>query len=77
VVDPRRYTVPDSDAIPTSPSPDGQSATADLCGLSWDGLGAVVHGTTAAGLPAGPQLGRLDLTRVLGQGYRITHLTRC
>lgn len=89
VVDPRRYPTPDSDAIPVLMSADGQTARADLCGLTWDGPGAVLHGTTppepAAGEPPvpkpgpqpGPQLGRLYLTRVLGQGYRIDRITPC
>jgi hypothetical protein len=33
---------------------------------------------TAAPAPApGPQVGRLDLVRVLGQGYQITHMQPC
>lgn len=77
VVEPRRYPAPDHDAIPTTLSPDGQSGTADLCAMSWHDLAGILHGTTPPGPAPGPQLGRLELTRVLGQGYQIVRFTPC
>ena len=75
--DPHRYVAPDFDAVTQTLSPDGQSATVDRCGLSWDGLAGILHGTTPPGSPPGPQLGRLDLTRVLGQGFQVARFTPC
>jgi hypothetical protein len=77
VVDPQRYVAPDFDAVTQTLSPDGQSATVNVCRLSWDGLAGILHGTTPPGPPPGPQLGRLDLTRVLGQGFQVARFTPC
>ena len=85
VVDPRRYPAPDAATTPSTLSSDGQSAGLDLCGLRWDGVAAILHGTPTPGpqpvpdlgLQPGPQLGRLDLSRVLGQGLPIVHITPC
>jgi hypothetical protein len=77
VVDPRGYPAPDADATPSILSSDGQSAGLDLCGLRWDGVAAILQGTPAPGPQPGPQVGRLDLGRVLGQGYQIVRITPC
>jgi hypothetical protein len=69
---------PDVRAVTVTLSPDGQTGTADACHLSWDGLSGVLDGTTADSLrQPGPQLGRLDLARVLGRGYQIVAFTPC
>lgn len=46
--------------------------------LSWDGLSGVLDDTTTADhrLP-GPQLGRLDISRILGHGYQIIAFVPC
>lgn len=77
VVDPHRYPVPDSHATPQALAPDAESGSVDLCHLTWDGVAAILNGTAAAGPAPGPQLGRLDLTRVLGQGYQVDRVAPC
>jgi hypothetical protein len=77
---PARYPAPDADATPTSLASNGELGTADLCHLTWNGVTALLTGTPRGTSPTGapgPQLGRLVLTRVLGQGYQITQFTPC
>jgi hypothetical protein len=71
------YPVPDEDTIPTALSPDGETATADLCRMAWTRLPGAAPLDALPEPPPGPQLGRLDLARVLGQGYQITQFTPC
>ena len=66
VNDRARYQAPDRHSIVLTL--DSQSGSADLCHLAW-------NGTRAS--PPGPQLGRLDLTRRLGQGYLVTRFSPC
>jgi hypothetical protein len=77
VVDPRRYEAPDADAVPSTVTRDGQSAAVDVCRLSWNGVTGILRGTPPSAPPPGPQLGRLDLTRVLGLGYKEVHFAPC
>jgi hypothetical protein len=77
VVDPRRYPAPDSDAIPEARSPDGEHGTADLCRMTWNALARIGVPTRTPDPLPGPQLARLDLVRVLDQGYRIARFTPC
>lgn len=78
VTDPVHYQGPDNDAITDTVAPDGQTGTADACHLSWDGLSDVHGGTTPERRPQpGPQLGRLDLARILGRGYQIIAFVPC
>jgi hypothetical protein len=48
-----------------------------MCHLTWGGATAVWTGASGAAGSAGPQVGRLDLTRMLGQGYQVTRFTPC
>lgn len=78
VVDPRRYATPDGNAVTHTLAPDGQTGTVDACHLTWPGLTGIVHGRAAdSACPPGPQLGRLDLVRVLGQGYEVVRFATC
>ena len=78
VVDPIHYRGPDNDAITDTLAPDGQTGTADVCHLSWGGSPGTRDGTTAERRPQpGPQLGRLDLARILSRGYQIIAFVPC
>lgn len=74
VTDRDLYPIPDYESIAVVPAAD-ERATADACGLSWSRMSGVPDGPAE---PApGPQLGRLDLARLPGQGYQVVGFTRC
>ena len=68
-----RYPQPDADTTPTTAT--GDIATADTCHMTWNALNWWTGRPPAP--PAGPQIGRLTLHQVLGQGWVITDVQRC
>jgi hypothetical protein len=73
-----REGVDDHNAIPTTLSANGQVGTADMCRMTWNGVAAILAGEGGHNAsPPGPQIGRLQLTRVLGQGYQVAGFTPC
>jgi hypothetical protein len=75
VTDPAHYPAPNSDALPVTRDAATRSVTIDACHLTWPRADQV-HSTDPGG-PPGPQIGRLDLVPVLGQGYQITSIHPC
>jgi hypothetical protein len=68
VVDPRCTRRPTSTRSP-KPSPRRAGGHRRCAGCAETAcLAGILHGTTPAAQPPGPQLGRLDLAQVLGQG---------
>jgi hypothetical protein len=76
VTDAGRYPAPDSDAIPTTLSRTGRPPPRTCADELGRPLG-ILDGTTRPGPSPGPQLGRLHLARVLGEGYQVTSYTPC
>ena len=69
VLDRQQYARPDADTITTT-STAADRATVDACHLTWGS--STVFGRPPTSPAPGPQLGYLDVARVLGRGYQIT-----